>query len=108
VQSQFSEDDLIAIRRQPIKLSTGEERDAIRLADSWAAHVEKIDDDRALPWSDRTVWNEFDLCAAMIVREYVEDAIAVLPEYLRAKMYDYISDADERFMAVTVTWFSGY
>ncbi|RJO76773.1 hypothetical protein D5S18_11000 [Nocardia panacis] len=83
-------------------MSTGEERDAIRLAESWEAHVEKIDRDRSLPWSDRTVWNEYDLCAALLIRDRLESAIRKLPEPVASKMNSYATGADERFMSITV------
>ncbi|MFI7669290.1 hypothetical protein [Nocardia sp. NPDC049526] len=98
----FSEDEIVDIKNHPITLKSGEERDAIRLADSWEAHVEKIDRDRSLPWSDRTVWNEFDLNAAFAIRDYLESAINNLPARLGAKMTSYVSEADNRFMSITI------
>lgn len=38
----------------------------------------------------------------MIFREYAEEAIAALPDKLRVRMKEYISDADDRFMSITV------
>lgn len=60
-------------------VGAGGERDGIQLADAWAAHVEKIDRDRALAWSDPTVWNEHDLCAALLIRDRVREAVRALP-----------------------------
>ncbi|MGW4714528.1 hypothetical protein [Nocardia sp. NPDC004260] len=98
----FTEDEIVDIRSHPVTLKSGEERDAIRLADSWEAHVEKIDRDRSLPWSDRTVWNEYDLHAAYTVRDYLESAVNQLPTMLAAKVNNYVSDADNRFTSITV------
>ncbi|MFX0573318.1 hypothetical protein [Nocardia nepalensis] len=98
----FSEDEIADIKSNSITLKSGEERDAIRLADSWEAHVEKIDRDRNLPWSDRTVWNEYDLNAAYAIRDYLESAINNLPAPLGTKMTSYVSAADDRFMSITV------
>ena len=101
-RNYFSEGEITDIKSRPIRLGTGEERDAIRLADSWEAHVEKIDRDRALPWSDRTVWNEFDLCAALTIRDRLESAMNNLSEILGARMAGYVAEADDRFMSITV------
>ncbi|MFF0492767.1 hypothetical protein ACFYTQ_27370 [Nocardia sp. NPDC004068] len=98
----FSEDEIAEIRAHSISLESGDVRDAIRLADSWAAHVEKIDRDRSLPWSDRSVWNEYDFCTALTIRDYVKKSVDGLPPVLAVKMEDYISEADDRFTSITV------
>ena len=84
-------------------MTSGERRDAIRLADSWTAHVEKIDRDRALPWSDRTVWNEYDLCATLAIRDYLDAAINNLPAPLAVKVSKYSAGSDRRYRSITVT-----
>jgi hypothetical protein len=101
-RTYFSEDETADIKSHPVKWASGKEVDAIGLADAWEAHVEKIDLDRALPWSDRTVWNEFDLCAAFAIRDHLESAVNNLPAPLGAKMMSYASDADKRFISITV------
>jgi hypothetical protein len=98
----FSEDEIADIKSHPVRWASGKEVDAIGLADSWEAHVEKIDRDRSLPWSDRTVWNEFDLNAALAIRDYLESAMNNLSEILGAKMTGYVTEADDRFMSITV------
>ncbi|MEV6426148.1 hypothetical protein [Nocardia australiensis] len=102
VPSNFADDEVAIIERSTVRLKSGEERNAIQLADSWEAHVEKIDRDRSLPWSDRSVWNEYDLCAAMSVRDYLKSAINTLPEKLSEKMAAYVSEADDVFRSITV------
>ncbi|MGW4769837.1 hypothetical protein ACWEO2_17550 [Nocardia sp. NPDC004278] len=98
----FSDDDIADINSSPVRWGSGEEVNAISLTDAWDAHVEKIDQDRALPWTDRTVWNEYDLNAAFIIRDLLESAINSLPAPLGAKMNSYVSEADDRFMSITV------
>lgn len=99
---QFTQDELTYMNNNPIALASGERRDAIRLADAWTAHVEKIDQDRALPWTDRTVWNEHDLCAALTLRDYLDAAIRVLPAPLAVKVSKYADGPDRRFRMITV------
>ncbi|MEV5650234.1 hypothetical protein AB0L57_18460 [Nocardia sp. NPDC052254] len=98
---QFSDNELAELEQNSIALKTGERRDAVRLADSWAAHIDKIDHDRALPWSDRSVWNEYDFCAALAIRDYLNTAIENLPAPLSDKVSEYVSEADERYQAIT-------
>ncbi|MDQ3788230.1 MAG: hypothetical protein M3422_13440 [Actinomycetota bacterium] len=77
------------------------ESDALGLAVAWAAHVEKIDDDRALPRTDRSVWTEHDLAAALFKRDFVADALGRLRKDLADRLAIYISEADDRFRSFT-------
>jgi len=101
-RTYFSEDEIADIKGRPVKWGSGDDADAIGLANAWWLHVEKIDRDRSLPWSDRTVWNEFDLCAAMIIRDMLERSLNNLPATLATKMVDYTAEADNRFRSMTV------
>ncbi|MGX1807718.1 hypothetical protein ACWIGI_18530 [Nocardia sp. NPDC055321] len=83
-------------------MEAGHERDAIQFANAWAAHVEKIDRDRELPWSDRTVWNEYDFCAALLIRDRLQDAIRVLPADVGSRMIAFAAEADDRYLSITV------
>jgi hypothetical protein len=75
--------------------------DALGLARAWELHVAKIDDDRALPWDDRSVWNEHDLAGTLFMRDFVEDALARLRPALADKVRAYVDRTDERFRSVT-------
>ena len=98
----FSDGELGDLERYSITLRSGKKRDAIQLANSWSAHVKKLDSDRGLPQSDHSVWNEFDLCAAMSIREMLNSAIEQIPDSLAKKVSIYVSGADERFRSMTV------
>ncbi|GIF24273.1 hypothetical protein BJ973_007753 [Actinoplanes tereljensis] len=76
--------------------------DALELAVGWAGRVEKIDRDRALPWSDRTVWNEHDLAGALFLRDFLQDALDDLPPPIRRKLTPFVEASDERFRGYTV------
>jgi hypothetical protein len=75
--------------------------DALGLAVAWAAHVEKIDNDRALPWTDRSVWTEHDLAAALFMRDSVANALSRLRKDLADRLADYVSVTDDRFRSFT-------
>ncbi len=75
--------------------------DALGLAVAWAAHVEKIDNDRALPRTDRSVWTEHDLAGALFVRDAVAAALGRLREDLADRLATYVSEADDRFRSFT-------
>jgi hypothetical protein len=102
IRSMFTDGELSEIAACKIARADGNERDAIQLAAAWALHVEKIDRDRALPWSDRSVWTEHDLAAALFMRDYVEDALAQLPPPLAEKMRRYVAESDDRFRSFTI------
>jgi hypothetical protein len=68
----------------------------------WAQQVKKIDLDRALPASDRSVWNEHDLAGALFLRDFLEDSLSKLRAPVREKMEHYVAEADERFRSFTV------
>ncbi|GAA5067214.1 hypothetical protein [Nocardia callitridis] len=98
----FSEDEISEFEARSIALSSGDRRSALQLADSWAVHVDKIDRDRALSWTDRTVWNEYDFSAAIIIRDYLSDAMRNLVSPLSGKVLEYVANPDERYRAITV------
>jgi hypothetical protein len=75
--------------------------DALGLATAWEHHVAKIDSDRALPWSDRSVWTEHDLAAALFMRDFVENALTRLPPALADKVRRYVAITDEKFRSFT-------
>jgi hypothetical protein len=102
LRSALGDVDVAEIERHTIKLATDENRDALRMAAAWEAHVNKIDNDRALPWSDRSVWNEFDLVAALILRDYFQEAVDTLPSRLRERVLALVAPVDDRFRGFTV------
>jgi hypothetical protein len=77
--------------------------DAVALAVAWANQVRKIDSDRSLPWSDRSVWTEHDLAGALFQRDFVEDALNQLRPELARRLRAYVTVADERFRSFTGT-----
>ncbi|MFE3446714.1 hypothetical protein ACFXNW_27105 [Nocardia sp. NPDC059180] len=98
----FSEDGLRDIESRTHRLGSTEVT-VLDLAAAWAAHVEKIDRDRELPRTDRTVWTEYDFVAALTMRDYLQGALDILPEELRGKLTGLIEPVDERFRGYTVS-----
>jgi hypothetical protein len=98
----LTDDELSEIAAHPIALADGTESHAIDLAVAWNLHVRKIDQDRALPWSDRSVWTEHDLAGALFLRDRVERSLNKLPPTLAAKLRTYVDAADTRFRSFTV------
>lgn len=85
------------------KLRPGADKpDAIGFVVAWALHVDKIDADRALDWSDHSVWNEYDLLAALYIRDRAEKAIVRLSPALQAKLQALLAGPDDRFRGFTV------
>ncbi|MEU4239330.1 hypothetical protein [Actinoplanes sp. NPDC026619] len=102
LSAQLGEAEIMAIEAHPVRLSDATSVDAIDLAIGWAARVEKFDADRALPWSDRTVWNEHDLAGALFARDFLQTALDGLPVSARDRLAGWIAVADERFRSYTV------
>lgn len=48
------------------------------------------------------MWNEHDLCAALIIRDFLQRAIDRLPEEVASKAAAYAAAADESFLSYTV------
>lgn len=100
VRAMFSDAELAEIAAN--KQTPGDDKlDAIELARAWELHVEKIDNDRTLPWTDRSVWTEHDLAGAMFMRDFVEDALSRLRPELAGKVRRYVAKADDRFRSFT-------
>ena len=102
IRSMLSDAEITEIAANPLVLADGTESDAIDLAVAWNLHVQKIDQDRALPWSDRSVWTEHDLAGALFLRDRVENVLKTLSPTLAAKLRPYVDAIDDRFRSFTV------
>jgi hypothetical protein len=100
LQAMFSDAERAEIAEAK-PLPGADKPDALGLAVAWAAHVEKIDNDRALPWTDRSVWTEHDLAAALFMRDSVANALGQLRKDLAERLAAYVSVADDRFRSFT-------
>jgi hypothetical protein len=80
----------------------GTRDNSLSLTVSWAAHVDKLERDRALPWDDHSVWNEHDLVATMIMRDRLVRALGLIPTELADRLSIIASEVDERFRSFTV------
>lgn len=102
IRSMFDDSEIGEITANTIRLGGDTERNTIELAVGWAANVRKIDLDRALPASDRSVWNEHDLAGALFLRDHLDRSLSQLRPALRERMERYVAEADERFRSYTV------
>jgi hypothetical protein len=102
IRSLFSDAEIAEIAARSVRLTEQREIDAIELATGWANSVQKIDLDRALPWSDRTVWNEHDLAGTLFTRDRLQQALERLPAPLRDRLTGWVAGVDERFRSYTV------
>jgi hypothetical protein len=100
VLAMFTDPELAEIAER--KPQPGDAKpDALGFARAWDLHVQKIDDDRALPRDDRSVWTEHDLAAMLFMRDFVEDALGRLRPELAGKVRGYVARTDDRFRSVT-------
>jgi hypothetical protein len=102
-RSLFNDAELARIAEHRITLGGSTQRDAVELAAAWAGNVRKIDADRALPATDRSVWSEHDLAGALFLRDHLERALTALPAELRERLGGWIGAADEQYRSFTVS-----
>jgi hypothetical protein len=101
IQAMFSQDELSQLKSNTVAFG-GDRSDPIKLAAAWDLHVAKIDADRALPSTDRSVWNEHDLAGALFIRDRLETALNQLAPSLRDRMLRYVTKTDEQFRSFTI------
>jgi hypothetical protein len=100
--SLFAPAEVAEIESLAIPFGREQVVDALRFADGWASRVAKFDADRALAWTDRTVWNEHDLAGSLHQRDFLERAMAQLPAELRERLAAWVAGVDDRFRSYTV------
>lgn len=98
----FDNGEIKEIQASGIRLAGKTDRSAIDLAVAWANNVQKIDLDRALPGSDRSVWNEHDLAGTLFLRDHLDKSLDQLRLSLRERLERYVARTDERFRSFTV------
>jgi hypothetical protein len=98
ILARFTDAEIAERKPEP---DDGNKLDALGLARAWALHVEKLDHDRALPHTDRTVWTEHDFAGALFMRDFVEDALARLRPDLAGKVRRHVTTADDLFRSFT-------
>ncbi|WP_203725256.1 hypothetical protein [Paractinoplanes durhamensis] len=98
----FDAAETAEIEARPVAMGPANTVDALELAAGWAGRVEKFDRDRALPWSDRTVWNEHDLAGALFLRDFLQQALDGLPQPIRQKLAQFVEAADSTFRGYTI------
>jgi hypothetical protein len=102
LRSLFDDREIAEVECAKVRLSEKTSVDVFDLVQSWASKVRKIDLDRALPRSDRTVWNEHDLAGTLFWRDFVAGGLDQLRPDLRAKLQPYLDQVDDRFRSITV------
>jgi hypothetical protein len=100
--SLFGPDEIAEIKSRAIPFGSDQVVDALQFADGWATRVAKFDADRALDWTDHSVWNEHDLAGSLHQRDFLERALAQLPTGLRDRLTAWVGTIDERFRGYTV------
>jgi hypothetical protein len=102
IRSVFTDEEIAEIEAHAVPFTEERQLDAIDLATAWEVRVRKIDLDRTLPWSDRSVWNEHDLAGTLFIRDFLQDALDQLPGSLRERLEHWVNEVDDRFRSYTV------
>jgi len=102
IRSLFTDAEIAEIESRPVVLNESTKLDAIDLAVGWMNDVQKIDEDRALPSSNRSIWTEHDLAGTLFLRDFLQKALDQLSPSVKSRMEDYVRQTDERFRSYTV------
>ncbi len=100
--SLFAPAEIADIESHAIPFGSERTVDALQFAAGWAGRVAKLDADRALAWTDRTVWNEHDLAGSLHQRDFLQRALGELPDPLRERLAAWVTGVDDHFRAYTV------
>lgn len=101
LRTMFTDDELTELTK--VTVQQGPRRSSVlNLAAAWSAEVNKIDDDRALPDTDRTVWTEHDLAGALFLRGFLEEALSQTPADRQERIRRYVHTVDQRYRGFTV------
>ncbi|MFJ6750434.1 MULTISPECIES: hypothetical protein [unclassified Streptomyces] len=98
----FNQVEVDEIQAATVKLGGNTQSDSIGLAVAWQKNVSKIDSDRSLPATDRSVWTEHDFAGALFLRDHLERALQQLSPSVREKLERYVAEADGLFRSCTV------
>jgi hypothetical protein len=102
LSAHFTAAELTAIQEASWVSEFGHKWDALTLVIGWANHIERLDHDRGLSWDDHSVWNEYDLVAALTLRDILVTALDRLPAGLASRFADLTDEADEHLRSFTV------
>jgi hypothetical protein len=102
LSAHFTAAELTALQEASWVSEFGHKWDALALVIGWANHIEKLDHDRGLSWDDHSVWNEYDLVAALTLRDILVTALDRLPAGLASRFADLTDEADEHLRSFTV------
>ena len=100
--SCFSGPELALIEDSAWVDEFGNRHDGLVSTIGWVSHVEKLDKDRALPMTDRTIWTEHDLAAALFIRDFLARALDKLPSAIAQRLSPFAEEADARFQSFTI------
>lgn len=100
--STFSADELMVVADCAWVDAYGRPHDGLTMTAGWVSHVAKLDSDRALPWTDHSVWTEHDLAAALFIRDFLAHALAELPSVIADRLMQVAAETDAQFLSFTI------
>jgi hypothetical protein len=93
LDAEFSPEERQAFENTVVDLGDGLEPNAASLIIGWAAHVQRLHDERLTSLAEnRDVWNAHDWVGAMNIRGFAERALEVLSEDVRTKAQTVVND----------------
>jgi hypothetical protein len=102
LDAEFSPEERQAFENTVVDLGDGLEPNAASLIIGWAAHDQRLHDERLTSLAEnRDVWNAHDWVGAMNIRGFAERALEVLSEDVRTKAQNVVNRYDDVLMSFT-------
>jgi hypothetical protein len=102
LSDDLSEADVATMARTAFDLGHGHSRSVAELVGSWAAHASRLHAEQYLrPGEDNEAWTAHDYVAALIIRDFVERALRLLPRIVEDHAFTAVTKYDELLRSFT-------
>jgi hypothetical protein len=99
--ARFAPDELASLDRYLYRLSADRSMSVLELLTAWRLHVQRIDRERSASVDDPQTWDANDLVSALLLRDFLEDCLVLLPSPLRSTVAELVSGVDDLFKSTT-------
>ncbi|GIH01964.1 hypothetical protein Rhe02_00310 [Rhizocola hellebori] len=102
LSDDLTEADTATMEATPVDLGHGRSRSVADLVVSWAGHVNRLHAEQYLrPGEDNEAWTAHDYVAALIIRDFVERALRLLPRTAEDHAFTAVTKHDELLRSFT-------
>jgi hypothetical protein len=102
LSDDLTEEDRSTMEATAFDLGHGHSRSVADLVVGWAAHVNRLHSELYLrPGEDNEAWTAHDYVAALIIRDFVENALRLLPRAVEDHALTAVTKHDELLRSFT-------